>query len=353
MSLVPRRSPTALAPRAGRRDLLLLCCLCLAVSLTFAADDDDDDDDGAARRLIIRDGRPAVVLEPEQAALAITTAPLRRIPYRPEVLTDARVVDIRPLLEARRSYDELRNRARIRKVAARDVASRLALLDSMSDEAGLVSTREISVLKAEHHKLEAERLAFEAQQRSLREQVLNDWGASLVEEAFSSDSGLIYALIGRQAALIEVLIPPAFDEVPETVTVSRSADRGRPWSGELVTLAVRRGLGIRGQSAWYLVQGHGFIGTVRLYAWLAASGAAELAPVVPAQSLVWHAGRSWVYRREDDGAYVRVPVEVGASTANGQFITGAVKEGDAIVTHGAQVLLSEEFRWSIPDEDED
>ncbi|MBT8446729.1 MAG: hypothetical protein HKO62_00020, partial [Gammaproteobacteria bacterium] len=133
------------------------------------------------------------------------------------------------------------------------------------------------------------------------------------------------------------------------------------WTGRYISSAARRRLGTRGHTAWYLVEGHDLSASTRLYAWLSRTGAAGGArdrtsatvTVVPASALVWHSGRSWVYRREADGAFVRIAVDTGAQTADGRLVSGALEAGDDIVTRGAQVLLSEEFRWSIPDEDED
>ena len=72
----------------------------------------------------------------------------------------------------------------------------------------------------------------------------------------------------------------------------------------------------------------------------------------PDNAIVWHAGKPWVYRDNGDGSYTRLAVDPqpgpGPALPIGKGLTPATK----VVVTGAQTLLSEEFRGTIPSEDE-
>jgi hypothetical protein len=74
---------------------------------------------------------------------------------------------------------------------------------------------------------------------------------------------------------------------------------------------------------------------------------------LPVSAIVWHAGRSWVYREDGEGSYTRLPVAGPLTGGPHLFIDTGLVPGMRVVVTGAQTLLSEEFRGHIPSEDDD
>jgi hypothetical protein len=75
--------------------------------------------------------------------------------------------------------------------------------------------------------------------------------------------------------------------------------------------------------------------------------------IVPNEAVVWYGGKAWVYRKEGTDRFLRQPINTDREAGNGWFTTGQVKVGDSLVTSGAQLLLSEEFKYQIKNENED
>ena len=77
-----------------------------------------------------------------------------------------------------------------------------------------------------------------------------------------------------------------------------------------------------------------------------------------APALVWHAGRAWVYvkipeaKKDDDEEFARRDVSAGEWQGEGWF-TAALPANTEIVIRGAQLLLSEEQRGFIKNENDD
>jgi hypothetical protein len=68
---------------------------------------------------------------------------------------------------------------------------------------------------------------------------------------------------------------------------------------------------------------------------------------VPASAIVWWRDKAWVYRRIDTGRFTRADIATDLPVPGGGYIVGSFPNTVEIVTRGAQLLLSEEFRAQI------
>lgn len=87
-------------------------------------------------------------------------------------------------------------------------------------------------------------------------------------------------------------------------------------------------------------------------AYLETPGPARSGAVVPRSAVIWQTGKSWVYVQTDNEKFARREVAL-EDPASGGWFTRSLKPGDKVVTRGAQMLLSEEFKSQIRVEDDD
>jgi hypothetical protein len=69
-------------------------------------------------------------------------------------------------------------------------------------------------------------------------------------------------------------------------------------------------------------------------------------------AMIRFAGNTWVYVKTDADRFERMALPVDRPQGEG-FFTDAFEVKDAVVTNGAQLLLSEEFRFQIKNENKD
>lgn len=69
--------------------------------------------------------------------------------------------------------------------------------------------------------------------------------------------------------------------------------------------------------------------------------------VIPVDAVVWLDGKSWVYVEKDTEHFVRREISTKVPIKNGWFVSKGFSAGEKVVTNGAQLLLSEEFRSQI------
>jgi len=95
-----------------------------------------------------------------------------------------------------------------------------------------------------------------------------------------------------------------------------------------------------------------------LDAWLNTDSEVVSGVLIPASAVIWQSGQSWVYVETESYRYVRHAVDLKYHAQTQQqgeawFVSTGVKAGQRIVVKGAGLLLSEEFHWQIPTEDDD
>jgi hypothetical protein len=73
--------------------------------------------------------------------------------------------------------------------------------------------------------------------------------------------------------------------------------------------------------------------------------------IIPESALIWYLDQAYVYCKIGKENFSRRLLRSIAATSDGYFVTEGMESGDEIVITGGQLLLSEELKNQIPDED--
>ena len=74
--------------------------------------------------------------------------------------------------------------------------------------------------------------------------------------------------------------------------------------------------------------------------------------IIPSNAVVWYAGKPWAYFKQGKDQFIRKPISADTEVAAGWFNRGIDAKSEVVVS-GAQLLLSEEFKYQIKNENED
>ena len=92
----------------------------------------------------------------------------------------------------------------------------------------------------------------------------------------------------------------------------------------------------------------------RVVVWLSLKEEKISGFIIPASALVWYLGQAYVYIQIDDELFKRIRIsQKKLVSTKSYFIQQPLQDGDMLVSTGAQMLLSEEFRGQIPAEEDD
>ena len=173
----------------------------------------------------------------------------------------------------------------------------------------------------------------------------------------SVESGEALLRVARFDKLLARVDVPAGETVAPGLTSASIVPLGneaRPLTGERVGFASSVDPKTQGQPFVFRVTDSS--GALRpglsVTAYLEAPGAARSGAVAPRSAVIWQTGKTWVYVQTEKEKFARREVVLEDPASDGWF-TRSLKPGDKVVTRGAQMLLSEEFKSQIRVEDDD
>ncbi len=293
------------------------------------------------------DGRTVITLsEAERAANGIVTAALLAVTHRKQVRGYGSVIDLRELIDLRNAYTTAKStvvetRARLR--ASRKEYVRLERLykqDRNASEKSLQAAE--AAWRSDQAAAEASRSALTAQKNLIEQQ----WGTVIAGWLFEYEPAFA-RLTARQDVLIQLTLPPE-SGVPAAADTALVVRNGKEIEAKLVSQAPRTDPRIQGVSYYYLAPAEetGLLPGMNTFGYL-PTGREMQGVIVPASAVVWLQGTAWVFVAEGTDRFSRRKLPTDTPVKEGWFVAKAFSPGDRIVTGGAQVLLSEEFRARI------
>lgn len=323
-----------------------------AVEEAQADDDDDerdDDDDLPAGSMI-------VVLDDEAEDYAgIETLNLIETAFFPEVKAQANVVDIRELLAVRANFNQARAALNVAKVAESSAKQELTRLKKLSQGGGSVATKNVNYAEASWREEKAKLQGLQFQLNDVKDQAKQAWGETVSSWVTSDDSKQLQRLISQQDSLLLVSLPAEQSLAANVsfIRISRDGKRQNARKAYFVSSAINSEHLIQGETYYFRTATGKLRSGMRIDAWIPKADEALMGLYIPDEAVVWYAGQAWTYIELEEGKYQRRSLKGGLNTGNGIFVQQAINADEKLVISGSQMLLSEEFRWQIHDEDDD
>jgi hypothetical protein len=332
---------------ARRLPHVLLLLVAAAMASAVAADADDPPRAGV------------VVLDAQAPADAGIRTALVGASRRPATWRGhARVLDASPLLQARARFEQSRADEAVFQVDMDVARHEYRRLVDLAERGDLVSPQALQVSEGEFQRAQALVRAEQIRQLNIFNELAQSFSVKLADRVLRSGSDFFDALVRRESVLLELTLPPG-KRLPEAgdVQVLLPSTGGERVTAAVVSAAAGTDARIQGETWLLAVPGDGLRAGMRLMAVIADPQHDQAGVVVPESAVVWHFGRPWVYLALGDGRYLRRELPPGVEVPEGWFLggdgPGAIVAGDEVVVTGAMTLLSEEFRWQIPEEDDD
>lgn len=203
---------------------------------------------------------------------------------------------------------------------------------------------------------EAKVFAAESSAKNIADSMRQVWGEALTEQATNQNaSALLQNLITFKEVLIQITLP--FDSAEpsknSSITVSPIAASSHTVSAYFISRAPASNATIQGKTYFYHAATADLRAGMQVKILSSQSKGSVSGVAIPNSAVVWYAGKPWVYQKLAADQFSRLPINTDAEIENGWFYQGSLKTNDLIVTNGAQLLLSEEFKSQITNENED
>jgi hypothetical protein len=317
-----------------------------------------DDDLPVKSQVGNEDGFATVhVSEQGQRASGIVVQELEASTARASTEVYGTVVNIQPLLDLRARYVSAVSEARALRAAAANSEAEYHRVKKLFDQDRNVSERSVQAAQAQWSADQAHVAGADQAISAAYANLRAGWGDALAKWASDPESEAFEALTQQRQALVQLVFP--FDMQAQaaksalTIAPASIDAPGRP--ARYVSSAPQGDSTLPGATYFYVANGEGLRAGMRIAARLHLSSRAQDGVIVPAAAVVWHGGKAWAYVREDDDpdTFVRKEVATGNEVPGGWFNAANFEPGDEVVVSGAQLLLSEEQKFQIRNENED
>ena len=271
-------------------------------------------------------------------ALTANTSPLEQQAY-------AVVLQVQDLADARNSYAAAKAQLDKAKASVEVARKDYQRLNQLHNDDRNVSDK---VFQAGAAALATEQANVQAAQVALQSTVsgvVQRYGEAIAGW-LASDTPTLKRVLQQQEVLLQVTLPiEAAGVVPPKTIRVQAADNVFA-SATLVARSPRMDPRVQGISFFYVASGQVLVPGMNVQAFLPTAREAA-GVVVPQSAVVWWQGKSWVYVQRSPEHFARVEVAADQQVKNGFFVRGGPRPDDQVVTTGAQLLLSEEFRSQI------
>ncbi|MEO1957017.1 MAG: hypothetical protein ABGX03_03715 [Methylophilaceae bacterium] len=190
---------------------------------------------------------------------------------------------------------------------------------------------------------------------NLKSSVKLKWGNALTKQALNNQTTpLFQRLLARKNVLIQVSLPfNAPDPTLGSTIQIKPLNGSEPIKARYVSVSTQADSNGTGKTFYYSAPAKNLrIGMRVLVAASSAKNKASNGIVIPSSAVVWYAGTPWAYFREDNNQFIRKPISTDTEVDAGWFNKG-VDVNSEVVVRGAQLLLSEEFKYLIKNENDD
>ena len=303
-------------------------------------------------------GSTIVTLNPAtQVQSDIQTSPLKAATHQDGFYSYGSVISIEPLIMLRTQYLAAKAETDAARASLANSRREHERLQQLNQDDRNISDRAVTAAEALRKADEAKVAAAESAASSIRANIRQTWGETLANELVAQQPGeSLSRLLQHQDALLQVTLPFDYPEPKpgSVLTISPAGSQGKSVSARFVSASPQADPALQGKTYFYRAAAGELRTGMRVMIRLPSQdGKPSQGVIVPDNAVVWYGGQAWIYRKEGEDRFIRHAITTDNETEGGWFNAGTLKPGQPVVTQGAQLLLSEEFKYQITNENED
>lgn len=327
----------------------IACLFILSITSSFA-----DDDDKPVAKPPESNGMGTVSLSAKAQSLSgLQTITLEPVEHHAEFNAHGKAVNLQPLIELRHRYLVALSEHGGATARFKQAEQNIQRQQDLYHE-GATSKRNLQVQQAQWQTDKAQVDASGTQGKAIAAEAKLNWGEKLTEWALAKDSDKLSVFLSGQKTLLQITLPVNKQLASDisSIAVEASGNRSAASKAELISAAPQTDTTAQGESYFFQTDGRRIRTGMRVAAWIPEQGENQSGVVIPKSALVWHLDQAFVYIKTAEEQFSRRTIDQYSATTGGYFVGNGIKAGEQLVVTGGQMLLSEEFRGQIPDEDD-
>ncbi len=286
----------------------------------------------------------------------IKTAKVNAAQFQGEIKSFGNVVSIDSLIDAKTNYLNLKANAGLARATSSQNIQQYQRLKMLNEDDKNVSDRAVqeaqAIVNADIATISANELKLKNLQNSMKLQ----WGEALAKLVFADELPAHLAnLLDRKNVLVQMTLPlsTATPKAGSAITLTPINDSDTRIKAIYVSPASTTDSNVFGKTFYYSAPAEQLRIGMRVNVELSNSASDIVRGVIiPSNAVVWYAGTPWAYFKQKQDQFLRKPVSTDTEVETGWF-NRELDANNEVVVSGAQLLLSEEFKYLIKNENED
>ena len=279
--------------------------------------------------------------------------------YKKNLTNYATVLNIDILIEQKNRLNEIKNQINILTNELDKDKKNYERFKFLNDDNKNVSDKALQEVRVTYENTKIKLLATQELVSGIKQNIRAQWGEtilSMIDKGIKKE--LFEFLLEDKARIVKVtLAENTSNEPPKNISLALIDSPDEKFLANYLAEAPTLDKSLKGKTFFYIV----FSNKLRIDSKVIANLVMDNLPsnsdrylAIPKEAVIWNAGQAWVYIKTDENKFVRKVIETDNESPNGWVIKEEeIKENDLIVINGAQLLLSEEFKYQIKNENDD
>ncbi len=311
----------------------------------------------SADRVSEKDGISIINLsEAVQKNSGITTAQVKPMLFKGKIKSFGSVIPIDSLINARAEFLSLSAALNAARVTSKENLSQYNRLKNLNADDKNVSDRVVQEALMSTNTDKANVNTYALQMKSLQIGTQLQWGKSLARlVSHQKLPAYLSNLLNRKNVLVRVSLPNSASKPNsgDTIRIKPLNQSIMPTKAQYISAAAQTDNETAGRTFYYSAPGTELRTGMRINVETSsATNEASQGVVIPSGAVVWYAGKSWAYFKNGEVQFIRQPIRANTEVETGWFNQN-IDINSEVVVSGAQLLLSEEFKYLIKNENED
>ncbi len=255
----------------------------------------------------------------------------------------------------RAQYLAAQAEARTQRIALASAHGEYQRLQRLYTDDRNVSERALMAAQTQWQSEQAKLATAEQAARALRESLRSAWGDKVMSWAADPRAKVFGNLSTHTQVLVQLALPYELRESvsKQQMKIAPIGIREGLRPAQYVSPSQQSDTGLSGATFLYLSEGRDLRVGMRVAGRLETGAEERKGVLIPQAAVVWHGGKAWCYVQEKTDQFMRKEVSAAEELPGGWFNAEGFEAGEKVVVRGAQLLLSEEQKFQIREENDD
>jgi len=266
------------------------------------------------------------------------------------------VVNLMSLINYKTNYLNLNFKINTLNIQLQEESKHFKKLQSLNDDNKNIADSVVREKEIEINNLRNNLNILKNNRNNLLQVVGQEWGQPFKDLLTNPKKSVLKNIFHSDTRLLKITITN--DKIqkifPSELMIFSPIQPNNKYKANFISKAPVRDLDIQGRSYFYLTSSNDLMLGSKINSYIETSKDSQIKKFhVPKSAIIWNDGKPWIYEEPSNNSFLRHPVFKLEEVDDGWVVQFENIPPRTIVTKGAQLLLSEEYKHLITNENED